>query len=113
MPVDPAALATLVDEVGRFYVTDRAMRRAQDEMIRALAANAEPEGAQVAAYLAAVERYFSGFEREARSHLADIERRLAKVSQLQFNLSAERGVTARRVEATQGVLAHVLELGGR
>ena len=54
--------------------------------------------------------YFSGFEREARAHLADIDKRLARVSQLQFNLTAERGVTARRVEVTQGVLARLAEV---
>jgi hypothetical protein len=113
MPFDRSALAGLVGDVGRFYVTDRAMRRAQGAMMRALAANTQPDDAQVASYLTAVERYFSGFECEARSHLADIERRLAKVSQVQFNLTAERGVTARRVEITQGVLARVLELAGR
>jgi hypothetical protein len=41
--------------------------------------------------------------------LADVDRRLAKVSQLQFNLTAERGVTARRVEVTQAVLTRARE----
>jgi hypothetical protein len=57
-------------------------------------------------------RYFSGFAREAQAHLRDVERRLAKVSQLQFNLTAERGVAAKRVEITQGVLSKVAELRG-
>jgi hypothetical protein len=58
-------------------------------------------------------RYFRGFEREARAHLRDLDERLARVSQLQFNLTAERGVAARRAELTQGVLARVEELGPR
>jgi hypothetical protein len=66
----------------------------------------------LAAYLAAARRYFVGFEREAREHLREVESRLAKVSQLQFNLTAERGVAARRVAATQGVLSRVAELDG-
>jgi hypothetical protein len=45
--------------------------------------------------------------------VSDVDRRLAKVSQLQFNLTAERGVAARRVEVTQGVLARLLELARR
>jgi hypothetical protein len=71
----------------------------------------ELDDSAVRGYLAAVTTYFTGFEREARSHLADIDRRLARASQLQFNLTAERGVTARRVEATQGVLSRLAELG--
>ena len=110
MPADRTALAALVDEIGRFYVRDRALGRAQDDMVRALADGAMPSEAHIERYLAAVKRYFAGFEREARAHLADVDRRLAKVSQVQFNLTAERGVTARRVEVTQGVLERLLEL---
>jgi hypothetical protein len=110
---DPQALAELVAEVGRFYVRDKAMRRAQDAMSAALAAGTPPGEKAVDAYIAAVRTYFGGFEREARAHLADIDRRLAKVSQLQFNLTAERGVTQRRVEVTQGVLGRIEELAPR
>lgn len=104
-----ATLAALVEEIGRFYVTDRKLRRAQKAMTDALARGAPPPKV-VAAYLAAVSRYFTGFEREARAHLADLDRRLGRVNQLHFNLTAERGVATRRVEATQGVLSQVREL---
>jgi hypothetical protein len=106
---DRATLAALVEEIGRFYVRDRAMRRAQAEMVRSLAGGAIPSDRQAERYLSAVRAYFTGFEREARAHLADVDRRLAKVSQLQFNLTAERGVTARRVEVTQAVLTRARE----
>ena len=109
MPADPTSLAALVAEIGRFHIRDKHMIRAQAEIARALA-NGVPDDATVERYCAAVRAYFVGFEREARGRLADVDRRLAKVSQLQFNLTAERGVAERRVEATQGVLARVLEL---
>ncbi len=89
------------------------MRRAQDTMGALLAKgeNISPEA--VAAYVRAVRTYFGAFEREARAHLSDLDRRLAKASQLQFNLTAERGVTVRRVEVTQGVLSRIEELASR
>ena len=108
--VDALALATLVEEVGRFYVTDRAMQRAQKTMVAKLRNATPPPAHAVAAYLKAVARYFTGFEREARGHLADVDRRLSRISQLQFNLTAERGVAARRVEATQDILARIAQL---
>jgi hypothetical protein len=110
MPVDRSALVDFVAEIGRFYVKDKALRRAQEAMAASLAEGVVPTNAQVSAYLAAVKRYFAGFAREAREHMKDVDRRLAKVSQQQFNLSAELGVAARRVEVTQGVLARVEEL---
>jgi hypothetical protein len=113
MPVDRAALAALADEIGRFYVRERALRRAQETMLAALGRDEPPSERAVRAYLAAVLRYFTGFEREARSRLHDLDRRLAKVSQLHFNLTAERGVAAARVDRTQGVLARVAELARR
>jgi len=76
-----------------------------------LVAGAKISDEKTAAYLDAVRRYFAGFEREARAHLSDVERRLARASQVQFNLTAERGVAARRVEITQGVLSKLAELG--
>jgi hypothetical protein len=109
MAVDPERLRVLVAEVERFYIRDRAMARAQ-RTISALLAAGEPSEAETGAYLRAVRHYFSGFEREARDHLREVESRLAKVSQVQFNLTAERGVAARRVAATQGVLSRVAEL---
>ncbi len=113
MPARDSGLAALVAEVGRFYVRDRAMRRAQERMAATLAGGEIPGDAAVARYLAAVRRYFGGFEREARAHLADLDRRLANVNQLQFNLTAERGVAQRRVEVTQGVLTRIEELAPR
>jgi hypothetical protein len=110
MPVERAALLALVEDVGRFYVRDRRMRLAQEAIRTLLAGDAPLDDGAVRGYLVAVTTYFTGFEREARGHLADIDKRLARVSQLQFNLTAERGVTARRVEATQGVLSRLAEL---
>ncbi len=110
---DNAALAALVEQIARFYVRDRALRRAQATMTRLLGSGKPVDARARRAYVTAVRRYFCGFEREARAHLADVERRLAKVEQLQFNLTAERGVSVRRVELTQGVLARVAELARR
>jgi hypothetical protein len=109
VPADRSSLAALVAEIGRFHIRDKHMSRAQAEIVRALA-NEAPDDEAVERYCAAVRAYFVAFEREARGRLADVDRRLAKVSQLQFNLTAERGVAERRVAATQGVLARVLEL---
>jgi len=111
MAADRALLRALVDEVASFYVRDRALLRAQAKMTDLLGAGNDPPAAEIETYLAAVRRYFVGFDREAHEHLRDIERRLAKTSQLQFNLTAERGVAARRVAATQGVLSRVAEFG--
>ena len=113
MSVDATPVSALVEEIAGFYVTDRAMRRAQQRMTRVLAAAQPPPPAEVARYLTAVERYFAGFEREARAHLGDVDRRLARAAQLQFNLTAERSVTTKRVELTQRVLAHARELARR
>ena len=55
-------------------------------------------------YLSAVRHYFVGFEREARGHLRDVDRRLEHVNQVHFNLTAERGVAVKRIEATNAVL---------
>jgi alpha-ketoglutarate-dependent taurine dioxygenase len=111
VPLEREGLRALAEEVGRFHVRDRKLGRAQARMAELLAAGGAVPDAEAAAYLAEVLRYFRGFEREARAHLRDLERRLARVSQVQFNLTAERGVAIRRVEATQGVLARIAELG--
>jgi hypothetical protein len=108
--LDPEAVRALVAEIARFYVSDKSLRRAQQRMADLLSRGGDLPEKAVRAYLAEVRRYFEAFEREARAHLGDVERRLAHASQLQYNLTAERGVTARRVEATQGVLARVGEL---
>ena len=111
MDYDGAKLRALVEVVGKFHITDRAMRKAQARMQDLLAREGSlvPE-AEIRAYFTAVERYFTPFEREARSHLHDVERRLQDAYQVQFNLNAEREVTARRIEATQGVLGQLTEL---
>lgn len=72
----------------------------------------EPTEEEVRGYLATVERYFAGFVREARARLDELDRRIAQINQVQFNLQAERGVALRRVEVTQGVLSGVAELRG-
>jgi len=101
--------AKLVEQVGAFHITERAMKLAQRAAETALREGraGEPEAAR---YLEAVERYFSGFEREARAHLRDIDKRLEGLNQVIFNLSAERGVTVKRIEATQSVLARARAL---
>ncbi len=92
---------------------DRALLRAQAAFATALASGAALD-VEAARGIPARRRcgISNGFDREARAHLRNVEARLADVSQVQFNLTAERGVAERRVEATQGVLARVRELGG-
>ncbi len=107
---DHDRLQALVATVGAFHVRDRALERAQREIERALAAGTTPDAAAVRGYLAAVEHYFAGFHREARAQLNYVDRELERLYQRQFNLTAERGVAARRVEATQGVLSSLAEL---
>lgn len=110
MNPDRERLRALVAEIAGFYATDRRLRKAQQRMADALATDADLSPKTVGLYLKEVSRYFAGFHREARAHLADVESRLAKVSQVQFNLTAERGVAARRVELTQGVLERIAEI---
>ncbi len=103
-------LAALVATVGAFHITERAMRAAQDRMAAALAAG-EPDPAEVRAYLGAVRRYFEPYAAEAAGQLRHVDRELARLYQLQFNLTAERGVVAKRVEAVRGVLDALAEPG--
>lgn len=100
----------LVARVGEFYITDKAMKTAQNDIEAALAAG-EPDERVRRDYLAAVRRYFTGFEREARSHLRDVDKRLEHANQVHFNLTAERGVAVRRIEATQAVLQELERVG--
>jgi hypothetical protein len=102
-------LAALVAAVGTFHITDKAMRAAQERAQRALAAG-DADDATAAAYLAAVRRYFEPYEREAQGQLRHVDRELERLYQVQFNLTAERGVVARRVEAVRGVLDALAEL---
>jgi hypothetical protein len=90
-------LAALVATVGAFHLTDRAMRAAQDRIERA-------------AYLDAVRRYFEPYEREAQGQLRYVDRELEQLYLQQFNLTAERGVVGKRVEAVRGVLDALAEL---
>jgi hypothetical protein len=82
------------------------MRKAQDAATQALA-NGPLDPRQRDDYLAAVKHYFAAFEREARGHLRDVDRRLEHANQVVFNLAAERGVAVKRIEATQAVLAEL------
>jgi hypothetical protein len=100
---DTDAFSGLVTRVGEFYITDKAMVSAQKKIEAALAASNAGERMKDD-YLAAVRRYFTGFEREARAHLRDVDKRLEHINQVHFNLTAERGVAVRRIEATQTVL---------
>lgn len=97
---------SLVRRVGEFHITDRAMRAAQDEIEARMAAG-PCDAATRSRYERAVRTYFSGFEKEARAHLKDVDRRLEHANQVVFNLAAERAVAAKRIEATRGVLEAV------
>lgn len=96
-------LRALVQRVGEFYVTDKSLKSAQKKIEAALESGSVDDPAR-REYVQAVRRYFSGFEKEARAHLRDVDKRLEHVNQVHFNLTAERGVAVRRIEATQGVL---------
>lgn len=85
------------------------MKQAQTETEEWIRQGKVDEGAR-RRYLQAVRKYFAGFEKEARTHLRDVDRRLEHVNQMQFNLNAERGVAVKRIEATQSVLADVSEM---
>ncbi len=100
------AFHALVARVAEFYITDKAMKTAQRTIETALASGTADAPAREQ-YVAAVRRYFGGFEREARVHLRDVDKRLEQVNQVHFNLTAERGVAVRRIEATQAVLQDV------
>lgn len=106
---DPERLRALAELVGGFYVRDRTLIREQKKITAALAAGSLTE-TDAAGYLRAVRTYFTGFEREARAHLKHVDRELERLYQLQYNLTAERGVAVRRIEATQGVLAAIAEI---
>lgn len=102
-------ISALASHVAGFHITDRAMKRAQAQIDAALGSGGV-SAQQRSEYLAAVRRYFAGFEREARGHLTDVDRRLVHANQVVFNLTAERGVAVKRIEATQAVLHRLDEL---
>lgn len=107
MPAD-GDLQSLVTRIAAFHITDRAMLAAQ-RAIEAALARGEAGETERRAYCTAARRYFEGFDREARVHLRDVDRRLERTNQIQFNLTAERGVAVKRIEGTQGVLAALAE----
>lgn len=102
-------MRVLVARVREFQIRDRALLAAQREMEKILQSR-DASLEEVQRYRRAVERYFSTMAREAESRLRDLDRRIAHVNQVQFNLQAERGVAVRRVEVTQGVLSAAAEL---
>jgi hypothetical protein len=109
--LDDGRFRALVARVAEFYVTDRSLKAAQKKIEAALAAgNADEPERQ--GYLTAVHRYFSSFSKEARAQLRDVDKRLEHVNQVHFNLTAERGVVVRRIEATQGVLKEIEDGAG-
>jgi hypothetical protein len=103
---DVAQVRDLARIVGAFYVRDAALTKAQRAVDAAFAAG-EPTEAQVATYLAAVERYFTAFAREADAQLRRADKELERLYQLQYTATAERGVAAKRVEAVRDVLARI------
>ncbi len=110
MRVSRERLRALVDEVENFHLRRGRLSREQAKIRAALESAVEISDADLKAYLKAVARYFGRFAREAIAHLRDVEKRLGQVAQVQFNLTAERGVAARRIEITQGVLSKLAEL---
>jgi hypothetical protein len=108
---DSGQFRALVERVGEFYITDKAMKNAQKKAEAAIASGDADERA-AREYAQAVRRYFTGFEREARAHLRDVDKRLEQINQVHFNLTAERGVAVRRIEATQAVLQDVDRVAG-
>ena len=109
MPVEPA-LIELARRAGAFHVTARGLKRAQQAIDAAIESGTVDESLQ-RRYLDEVRRYFEGFDVEARAQLRDVDRRLERVNQVQFNLTAERGVAVKRIEATQAVLEALGRLG--
>lgn len=110
MPVD-AAFLDLVARISAFHITDRAMKQAHRAVEAAIANGAVDDRTRVS-YLDAARRYFQGFDSEARAHLRDVDQRLEHVNQVHFNLTAERGVAVKRIEATQSVLNALEALDG-
>lgn len=103
------SIEELIAHVGTFHVTDRAMKSAQTQAETALSNGSLDEAAR-RAYVRAVANYFTPFEKEARSHLKDVDKRLEHANQVVFNLAAERAVAVKRIEATQSVLAQLGDL---
>ncbi|MBV9439654.1 MAG: hypothetical protein JOZ24_06660 [Candidatus Eremiobacteraeota bacterium] len=107
--VDRTRLKDLAGLVGAFHLSDRTMKDAQARIERALSAGDVGDG-EARAYCVAVRRYFAPYEREALGQLRHVDRELERLYQLQFNLTAERAVVAKRVDGVRGVLAALAEL---
>lgn len=103
--------AALVARVGAFHITDKTMSKVQAQAEEAVRTG--DVSSVRSRYLDAVRAYFTGFEKEARTHLRDVDRRLEHVNQVQFNLTAERGVAVKRIEATRGVLDDLASVADR
>ncbi|MBV8726336.1 MAG: hypothetical protein JO233_01010 [Candidatus Eremiobacteraeota bacterium] len=110
MPADAVALRALVSLVDEFYITQRRMKTAQQQMHELLKQGDVTEE-EARRYLATVNDYFKGFEREIRGHLHSLDGRLAKAYQVQFNLTAEREVAVQRMAATRAVIAAAATVG--
>jgi len=106
---DKGRFSELTLRVAAFHISDKAMRRAQQTAEAALDAGTADRRVR-SSYLASVRRYFESFSKEARSHLRDVDRRLERANQVHFNLTAERGVAVKRIEATEAILEHVSEI---
>jgi hypothetical protein len=104
------SFANLVARVGAFHITDRSMKQAQADAQASLSSGAVDDRVKER-YLKAVRAYFCAFEKEARAHLRDVDRRLESAHQVAFNLTAERGVAVKRIEATQSILAEAGNAG--
>jgi len=91
-------LSELRQAVDGFHITDKSLLRARAALER------EPGPASERAFRAAVQRYFAVLARESEEHVAEVDRRLDDVYQRQFNLTAERAVAQRRLEAARDVL---------
>ncbi|HKW44984.1 MAG TPA: hypothetical protein VJN22_04945 [Candidatus Eremiobacteraceae bacterium] len=100
---DDAALTELVDA---FHITDRSLLRARARLRAETSADARAEFKRHAM------RYFRALEREARHHLADLDRKLDELYQRQYNLQAERGVAQRRLAGAQSVLSVLSDAPG-
>ncbi|MDQ6826039.1 MAG: hypothetical protein M3Z14_02415 [Candidatus Eremiobacteraeota bacterium] len=105
MPFNEGQFRDFVAQVGAFYITDKAMRKAHDRIQAAIKNGSSIDDNEIRVYLRAVQHYFSGFEREARQQLRTVDRQLERINQVEFNLTAERSVAVRRIEATQRVLS--------
>ena len=92
---DAKKLATLLEE---YHITDRALLRARDRARE----TGDDRTAQV--LRREIRRYFAAVERESISLLSSIDRKLDDLYQRQYNLQAERGVAARRLDGARKML---------